>query len=104
VIRAAIADRHMPRDITERVRLPRGRKASAAMTIPTAEQVGELIRAADDGFAALIAVCAFGGLRLGEVSALKLSDVNFLRRELHVRRQVQWPGDGTAEIRAQVRQ
>jgi integrase len=74
------------------------------MTIPTAEQVGELIRAADDGFAALIAVCAFGGLRLGEVSALKLSDVNFLRRELHVRRQVQWPGDGTAEIRAQVRQ
>src|SRR6202008_2259690 len=47
VLRAAVADRHMPRDITGRVRLPRGRKASAAMTIPAAEQVGAVIRAAD---------------------------------------------------------
>jgi integrase len=100
VIRAAVADRHMPRDVTGRVRLPRTRKAAAAMTIPTAQQVGAVIRAADDGFAALVAVCAFGGLRLGEASALKVSDVDFLRRELHVRRQVQWPGDGTAEVRA----
>lgn len=100
VLQAAVADRHMPRDVTGRVRLPRSRKASAAMTIPTAEQVGAVIRAADNGFAALIAVCAFAGLRLGEASALKVSDVDFLRRELHVRRQVQWPGDGTPEIRA----
>lgn len=70
------------------------------MTIPTAQQVGAAIRAADDAFAALVSVCAFGGLRLGEASALKVSDVDFLRRELHVRRQVQWPGDGTAEVRA----
>jgi integrase len=70
------------------------------MRIPTAEQLGAVIGAADAGLAALIAVCAFGGLRLGEASALKLSDVDFLRREIHVRRQVQWPGDGTAEIRA----
>ena len=99
VIRAAVADRLMPRDITGRVRLPRTRKAWAAMRIPTAEQVGAIIGAADPELAALIAVCAFGGLRLGEASALKVSDVDFLRRELHVRRQVQWPGDGTAEIR-----
>jgi integrase len=100
VIRAAVADRHMPRDITDRVRLPRTRRASAAMRIPTAQQVGAVIGAADPELAALIAVCAFAGLRLGEASALKVSDVDFLRRELHVRRQVQWPGDGTAEIRA----
>jgi integrase len=100
VIRAAVADRRMPRDVAGRVRLPRTRKASAAMTIPTAQQVGAAIRAADNGLAALIAVCAFSGLRLGEASALKVSDVDFLHRELHVRRQVQWPGDGTAEMRA----
>jgi hypothetical protein len=79
VLRAAVADRHMPRDVTERVRLPRRRKASAAMTIPTAEQVGAVIRTADNGFAALIAVCAFAGLRLGEASALQAGDIDFLR-------------------------
>jgi integrase len=34
-------------------------------------------------------VCAFARLRLGEVSALRVGDVDFLRRELNVRRQVQ---------------
>jgi len=91
----------MSQDVTARVRLPRTRKLSAAMRIPTAEQVGAVIRAAEPPLAALIAVCAFGGLRLGEVSALKVSDVDFLARELHVRRQVQYKtGDGRAEIRA----
>jgi integrase len=99
VIRAAVADRHMARDVTERVRLPRTRKLSAAMTIPTTEQVGAVIRTAEPEFAALVAVCAFAGLRLGEASALRVADVDFLRRELHVRRQVQWPGGGHAEIR-----
>jgi integrase len=99
VIRAAVADRRMPRDVTGRVRLPRARKASAAMTIPTTEQVGAVIQVAEPEFSALIAVCAFAGLRLGEASALKVSDVDFLHREIHVSRQVQWPGDGPAEIR-----
>jgi integrase len=71
------------------------------MRIPTAEQVGLVIRVAEPQFAALIAVCAFAGLRLGEASALRVSDVDFLRRELHVRRQVQYKtGNGRAEIRA----
>jgi integrase len=101
VIRAAIADRYLSHDVTKGVRLPRTRKVSAAMRIPAAEQVGMVIRVAEPQFAALIAVCAFGGLRLGEASALKVSDVDFLRGELHVRRQVQYKtGDGRAEIRA----
>ena len=50
-------------------------------------------------FAAYIAVCAFAGLRRGEASALKVSDVDFMRRELQVQRQVQWNDDGTKEIR-----
>jgi integrase len=68
------------------------------MRIPTAEQVGAVM--AEPELAALFAVCAFAGLRLGEASALKVSDINFLRRELHIRRQVQYKtGDGRAEIR-----
>jgi integrase len=88
----------MPRDVTDRVRLPRARKAAAATTIPTAEQVGAVL-AADAEFAAFIAVSAFAGLRRGESSALKVSDINFLREEVHVRRQVQWTDDGQMEIR-----
>ena len=102
VIRAAVADRVMPRDVTAPVKLPRVRKASAAMAIPTTQEVGAAIRACDGiepWYAAFVAVCAFAGLRRGEASALKVSDVDFMRKEIHVRRQVQWTDDGKMEIR-----
>jgi integrase len=99
VIRAAVRDRYLGRDMTDRIRLPRVRKATAAMAIPTAQEVGAALRA-DEQFAAYVAVCAFAGLRRGEASALKVSDVDFLRKEIHVRRQVQWTDDGQMEIRA----
>jgi len=98
VLRAAVRDRFLGRDVTDRVRLPRARKATAAMAIPTPEQVGSIL-AADSEYTALFAVCAFAGLRRGEASALQVHDVDFLRRELHVRRQVQWTDDGQMEIR-----
>lgn len=103
VFRAAVRDRFMARDVTTGVRLPRVRKASAAMTIPTAQEVGAAIRATDDiepWYAAFIAVCAFAGLRRGEASALKVSDVEFMRKEIRIHRQVQWTDDGQMEIRA----
>ena len=67
--------------------------------IPTPDEVGHAIRAAGMEFAAFIAVCAFAGLRRGEASALAVSDVDFLRKEIHIRRQVQWTDDGKMEIR-----
>jgi integrase len=39
------------------------------------------------------------GLRRGETSALKVSDVDFIRGEVRVQRQVQWTDDGQMEIR-----
>ncbi len=98
-IRAAVRDRHMARDVTESVKLPRQRRAAAAMTIPTAGEVGAIIRAADSWFTAYVAACAFAGLRRGEACALQVGDIDFLRKELHVRRQVQWTDDGRMEIR-----
>lgn len=102
VIRAAVQDRVAPRDVTVSVKLPRVRKSEAAMSIPTAEEVGAAIRSTigiEPSYGAFIAVCAFAGLRRGEASALKVSDVDFMRQEVHVRRQVQWTDDGRMEIR-----
>jgi integrase len=102
VICAAVRDRFMGRDVTQQIKLPRTRKASAAMAIPTPEEVGAAIRACDDIeplYATLIAVCAFAGLRRGEASALQVGDVDFMRKEIDVQRQVQWTDDGQMEIR-----
>jgi integrase len=48
---------------------------------------------------AFLAVCFFAGLRRGEASALQVADIDFLRKELRVQRQVQWTDDGRMEIR-----
>ena len=70
------------------------------MSIPTPPQVGGLPAAADDRLAAFIAICAFGGLRLGEAAALQVGDVDFLRRRVVISRQVQRGPGGTVELRA----
>ena len=99
VFRAAVRDQLIGADPTEAVRLPRQRKREAAMRVPEAGEVRRLLDAADERFVAFIAVCAFAGLRLGEAAALKFEDVDFLRRTLHVRRQVQRLDGGQVEIR-----
>lgn len=98
VFRAAHKDKVIPSNPCEGVRLPRRRKADAAMRIPNTAQVGLLLAKADE-FAPFIAVCAFAGLRLGEAAALKVEDVDFLRRTITVSRQVQRAGGGLVEIR-----
>lgn len=97
-MRAAVVDRIIPADPTAGASLPRGRKASAAMTIPTSEQVGEALGAAPVCFQPFIGVCAFAGLRLGEAAGLQLDDVDFLRRTIAVRRQVQGSTSATTTI------
>jgi integrase len=98
VFRAAVEDRVIPQDPCKGVSLPAVRRTEAAMRLPTAEQVGALLEAADESFRAFLGLCAFAGLRLGEASAVQVGDIDFLRRTLKVSRQVQW-GAGP-EIRA----
>ena len=100
VLRAARRDKVISNDPSENIALPRRRKAEAAMVIPTSEQVGTLVHEADNDFAAFIALCAFAGLRLGEAAAMQVGDVDFLRREIKVQRQVQRANGQTVEIRA----
>lgn len=99
VFRAAVRDRLLVRDPSESVRLPRQRRADIAMMIPTIEDVGALLAAAEPRFRSFVALCAFAGLRLGEAAALQVGDIDFLRRKLAVDRQVQRAGGGLVEIK-----
>lgn len=100
VFRAAVKDRVIGTDPTNGVRLPRGRRADAAMSIPTPEEVGQLMAVADERFRPFIALCAFAGLRLGEAAGVQLGDIEFLRRTLKVSRQVQRVTGGAIDVRA----
>lgn len=95
VLRAAVADKVIGANPAEGVRLPRRRKAAAAMAIPSLAEVGKLL---GTDLAPFIAVCAFAGLRLGEAAALKVDDIDFLRRTITVQRQVQRAGGGKVVI------
>jgi integrase len=100
VLRGAVRDRVIAVDPSEGVTLPRDRRREAAMVLPTAEQVGAIMTAADPAFRAFVALGAFAGLRLGEAAGLQVADFDFLRRSLAVRRQVQRAGAGQVEVRA----
>jgi integrase len=100
VFGAAVKDRVIGSDPTDGVRLPRGRRADVAMSIPTPEEVGQLMGVADERFQPFIALCAFAGLRLGEAAGAQLGDVDFLRKSLQVCRQVQRVNGGAIDVRA----
>ena len=97
-LRAAVLDRVIKADPSAGVALPRTRKASAAMTIPTPEEVGTALEVAAPWFQPFIAACAFAGLRLGEAAGLQIADVDFLRRTLSVRHQLQGETSTTMEL------
>jgi integrase len=86
---AAVRDRVIGIDPATNIKLPRRRRAEAAMTIPEPLGVRKALEAAPKHFSGFIAVCAFAGLRLGEAAALQVSDIDFLRRTITVNRQIQ---------------
>lgn len=99
VFNAACRDKIIAHNPTDDVGLPRQRRASQAMQVPTPSEVGTIVAAAEGWFATFVALCAFCGLRLGEAAALQRGDVDFLRRTMTVRRQVQRAERGRVEIR-----
>jgi len=98
VLKAAMKDKVLGADPSLDVKLPRVRRAEAAMSIPTPSDIGSLLLAAPQGFEAYIAVCAFAGLRRGEAAALQPGDVDFLKRTISVNRQAQGIRSGVVEI------
>lgn len=88
-LRGAVRDRIIPVDPAAGVKLPRRRRAEAAMQIPTAAQVHAALEVAPPEYRAAVAVCAFAGLRLGEMAGLRVGDIDHDAQTLHVQRQVQ---------------
>lgn len=96
--RAAVRDRVISVDPTAGVRLPRARRAEHTMVIPTPGQVRAALDHAAPEHRALVAVCAFAGLRLGEAAGLRADDLDAATGLLSVRRQVQGTNVATAEV------
>jgi integrase len=99
-LKAAVRDRRISSDPSAGLRLPRKPNHGQAMEVATTDQVGRLLAAAEPGRRAFVALCAFAGLRKGEASGVKVGDVEFLRRQITVERQVQGRPGGVPEERA----
>lgn len=97
---AAVRDRLIAVDPSQGVKLPRRRRADTAMVVLTVEQVGAILAASDPYMRPLAALSAFAGLRLGELCGVQLADIDFLRKQLSVERQVQRLAGGGLETRA----
>ncbi|WP_432457935.1 tyrosine-type recombinase/integrase [Cellulomonas iranensis] len=89
VLKAAVRDRVIAVDPSAGVTLPRRRRAEHAMSVPTSGDVGALLDASEPYHRVMWALGAFAGLRPGEAVAVQAGDIDFLRRRLHVTRQVQ---------------
>lgn len=92
ILSAAVEDGLISRNpcASSAVRAP---KVDQEPVVPwTAEQVHAVIGAHPERYRAVPAVAVGAGLRQGEVFGLRVSDVDFLRRELHVRQQVKLVG------------
>jgi len=98
-LKAAVRDRFIAADPSVGVRLPRRRRAEHSMRVPTPDEVGAVLALTVPYMRPVIAVAAFGGLRLGEACAVQACDVDFLRRQLKVQRQVQRRKGGGVDVR-----
>lgn len=68
------------------------------MKLPARVQVRGLVAVAHPDLRAFVALCSFAGLRLGEMAALQVGDLDMAARTLTVSRQVQRAGDKEADI------
>ena len=99
ILRGAVRDRVIATDPSEGVRLPRMRRADAAMSLPTTAQVRAVLDASEPDFRVFVTLCAFAGLRLGEAAALQVGDVDVPGRTVAIRRQVQRTANAGSEFR-----
>jgi integrase len=85
IFRDAVLDRLCAENPAARITLPSYEKP---LTIPlTAEQVDAIEDAIDDRCRAMVTVQAWSGVRIGELLALRVSDVDFLRKTIRVQYQ-----------------
>lgn len=86
LMRSALADGIIAVDPTMKIKMPAS--APDTLVVPSPEQVGGLIEAASEMFGTAVLLGAQVGLRVGEAQGLAVSDIDFLRRTINVRRQL----------------
>ncbi|YAL82843.1 tyrosine-type recombinase/integrase [Dermacoccaceae bacterium W4C1] len=65
-------------------------KAQHEVKVATVAEVAEVVKAMPDRLRALVLLCAWCGLRFGEVTELRRGDVDLKQARVHVRRAVTW--------------
>lgn len=86
VFNSAVTDRLIVTSPAKSIRLPTEHRE--AVVPLSRDQVEALIVAMTDRYKAAVLLGATAGLRPGELLGVKVADVDFLRRELHVRQQL----------------
>jgi integrase len=96
VLNAAVEDGRIPRNPAKGAHLP---EVVEAVVVPLdAAQIHALAAAVPDHLCAAVILAAGCGLRQGELFGLRVQDVDFLRRELHVRQQLISPSKGSPAL------
>jgi integrase len=86
VLRSAVADRLIPASPAAGMKGPTVPRSKAVPL--TVDKVAAVAEAAGERYRALVVAAAGTGLREGELLGLTVPEVDFLRREVHVRRQL----------------
>jgi integrase len=96
VLNAAVEDGRISKNPAKGAHLP---EVVEAVVVPLdAAQIHGLAAAVPDHLCAAVILAAGCGLRQGELFGLRVQDVDFLRRELHVRQQLISPSKGSPAL------
>lgn len=91
ILDAALADGMVSTNVAKAVKAPTAPRRRAVNL--SDDEVRKVVAAAPDHYRAFVLTLAATGLRVSEACGLTLGDVDFLRRTVHVRRQLRPGGD-----------
>ena len=88
ILKFGVKDDRLVRNVAEGIQLPRIRREECRYL--THEQVAEMARRCGPEYELLVYFLAYTGLRWGEMAALAVRRIDFLRRRIDVRDSVTW--------------
>jgi integrase len=83
VLNVAVEEGRLARNPAARVNLPRESRHDHRFLTP--DEIAAIAEEIPERYRALVYLLAYGGLRIGEAAALRVGDLDLLRRRVHVR-------------------
>lgn len=102
IFRYALEDEIINRNPVDAIRLPARVKPDIEPF--TVEEVGLMINGSEDWYRNYLAVAFYTGMRIGEILALKWSDIDMNKRKIHVRRSISQGSETSPKTIGSVRQ